>query len=766
AAVTILIYDWLLTFDREVEYIWKENWNVGKVLYILNRYVPAIDLTIHLNAFLNPNVGPAFCRPWFYIDVALAYFDVSIVVFLLVLRTIAIWERSRPISLLISLTGLFTMLSLAVFVIIVSIRLQVLSYPYIPIPGLLTGCYWVENVRFTALVWTCPMVFEAVVFMLTFWKAVDHLRNNVLMHMPLFKALYRDGFLYFFMIFAIALANLILLHVASPALGQLLLMFYRAGTSVMASRIILNVRGVLLDSQSVSVVLGSTSASGVGFVTGTGLTGETGETGDTEVTEATDVGSGTRGSGADEYEMGDKLVEGQDEYGEERDGGYESIAGTSTAVDACNSEGVALSLAFSRSQSQTYSGSGSHSHSRSPERSRRCSLAKPSSPISPSPASPSAEAPLVPTDLPASLPLPIRPSPSLSHSRHQSQSQSQSHPNSNSASQSRTHSHSRQHSSTRLSALRTFSDLTRAGALSQIRDQSQNQSHRRNASSTSAGGRKVNNGREADVDPAEEGEGVGKPAYGREGSGVKRTRHPVELEIEYGSGLRPQSYRDRYIDRTAIADIQREEREGRKRGERKSHWTELFPKPMLGGKRVRKSHYPGSPTSPGPRSRSHERDGDAKGPGRRLKGGVEGKGKGKVVEDEGEDVEDDGERPEEREDELRESDVGGGGRRRKTSVLDEPTSSASPHDTSHPHPHSLRDPEFSSSPLPPPPTHSHSTSQTQTQTLEELEMTERSPDAYSPHNTHLHPPPQPQGSSPHPPTHPHPNSYPSSPQTL
>ncbi|KAJ3781436.1 hypothetical protein GGU10DRAFT_336366 [Lentinula aff. detonsa] len=38
AALTILLYDCLLTFDNEVKYIWKSQWTIPKVLYLFAKY--------------------------------------------------------------------------------------------------------------------------------------------------------------------------------------------------------------------------------------------------------------------------------------------------------------------------------------------------------------------------------------------------------------------------------------------------------------------------------------------------------------------------------------------------------------------------------------------------------------------------------------------------------------------------------------------------------------------------------------------------------
>ena len=70
AFVMVLLYDYTLTFRREVDYIWWQAWSMvrflrntytsiderdnlplsqGKTLFLLNRYLPIIDLTVLVN---------------------------------------------------------------------------------------------------------------------------------------------------------------------------------------------------------------------------------------------------------------------------------------------------------------------------------------------------------------------------------------------------------------------------------------------------------------------------------------------------------------------------------------------------------------------------------------------------------------------------------------------------------------------------------------------------------------------------------------------
>jgi len=44
--LTILVHEWLILLNREVEYIWKSKWTISKIIYIITRYGPFIDVPI------------------------------------------------------------------------------------------------------------------------------------------------------------------------------------------------------------------------------------------------------------------------------------------------------------------------------------------------------------------------------------------------------------------------------------------------------------------------------------------------------------------------------------------------------------------------------------------------------------------------------------------------------------------------------------------------------------------------------------------------
>ncbi|KAJ7235113.1 hypothetical protein B0H12DRAFT_1238888 [Mycena haematopus] len=118
ALVAILLYDWLLTLQSEIEYIWMQRMSFGKVLYFLNRYLVIIDLVILLNSYANPiihgskKLRPGFylahdtndstsCVPWFHIDSWLGFISTVTIDTIMLIRTWALWHRSKKALVLL-----------------------------------------------------------------------------------------------------------------------------------------------------------------------------------------------------------------------------------------------------------------------------------------------------------------------------------------------------------------------------------------------------------------------------------------------------------------------------------------------------------------------------------------------------------------------------------------------------------------------------------------------------------------------------------------
>jgi len=48
------VHDWLVFLDCEVEHIWRKGWSVGKILFIITRYGPFLDMLTTVTSELDP----------------------------------------------------------------------------------------------------------------------------------------------------------------------------------------------------------------------------------------------------------------------------------------------------------------------------------------------------------------------------------------------------------------------------------------------------------------------------------------------------------------------------------------------------------------------------------------------------------------------------------------------------------------------------------------------------------------------------------------
>ncbi|KAG1810803.1 hypothetical protein EV424DRAFT_1349822 [Suillus variegatus] len=95
ASVTVLLFDFIITFDSEVRWTWGRGWGIIRIIFIVSRYLPFVSL-----------VMTVYCIRWLGIAAA---------ELLLVVRTYVVWGCDRRF---LALTLTFTtVVSVAVLVI-------------------------------------------------------------------------------------------------------------------------------------------------------------------------------------------------------------------------------------------------------------------------------------------------------------------------------------------------------------------------------------------------------------------------------------------------------------------------------------------------------------------------------------------------------------------------------------------------------------------------------------------------------------------------
>ncbi|KAG1834299.1 hypothetical protein DFJ58DRAFT_219148 [Suillus subalutaceus] len=177
AASVGVMYDWALTFGRELELIWRQRWSLMTFLYLSVRYagiahavmnilisVPTISMTDAVSLIINDELD------WMA-DIVNVILGVIMIV-----RLHAVYQRSRKV--LIFLVVIFLAIRIANAVMTVIITMQSSGEEFV-----LSGtyqCMFDSGGDFGflgSMTWILDIVWEVVALCLAVWIAVKHFRE-------------------------------------------------------------------------------------------------------------------------------------------------------------------------------------------------------------------------------------------------------------------------------------------------------------------------------------------------------------------------------------------------------------------------------------------------------------------------------------------------------------------------------------------------------------------------------------------------------------
>ncbi|KAF9791117.1 hypothetical protein BJ322DRAFT_1039880 [Thelephora terrestris] len=243
-ALTLLYYDYALTFDLELRLFWSQHsfkqW--GSILFFLNRYfgvighVPFIlQRVVRHNSALN-----RICKPFFPYRQILTFMMQTVIGSIFITRTYALYNRSRAV--LAGLTSLgFTAIAVSAYMLHQGIKHAMGSSFSGGNMNCLNSALSESEPWRLAVIWGSVMVFDFIVVVLTLVRVIYIKRrsgkNNALTHV-----LIRDGVMYYGVTTLAMLSTVIpLLHGAEKMRGVPVTMT-NILASVLASRLMLNLR--------------------------------------------------------------------------------------------------------------------------------------------------------------------------------------------------------------------------------------------------------------------------------------------------------------------------------------------------------------------------------------------------------------------------------------------------------------------------------------------------------------------------------------------
>ncbi|KLO16435.1 hypothetical protein SCHPADRAFT_887783 [Schizopora paradoxa] len=247
AGLPLLLYDTLIVFGDEVDFIWLQRWSLGKWAYILTRYWAFFDVIVLLWYYFGIGLSPDTCKTLYSTVSWSMTFGICMSSVVLIIRTYAIWGRNihvviflasfRIYQSFLSLTARFTVLIIKATIIGGGfLQKQTLdSFTYIPSPyPTIYNRSFITNIL--------GMAFELRVVLVSLYKGFQHW-----VHVQHCGPIRESGNL-IIIIFgrlteAISLANgTVSLTIHNSPYKSVLQMPLRVFHSIFASRLIINVR--------------------------------------------------------------------------------------------------------------------------------------------------------------------------------------------------------------------------------------------------------------------------------------------------------------------------------------------------------------------------------------------------------------------------------------------------------------------------------------------------------------------------------------------
>ncbi|TFK26983.1 hypothetical protein FA15DRAFT_246845 [Coprinopsis marcescibilis] len=237
--LSLYICEYFHQLELEIKLVWKAEWGFGNAIYIFARLLPFFDVPLVIFYRLYPKVPTLpnhVCDVLYKVETWCTVFGILATEAILAKMIYALTHRNQLIKwgLVIEMIA-FSIVGIALWAILLnSLRF---GPPVLPVP---TGCYVVEGKYLFAGIGFILLALNELVFMiLALGVGVSRYRRS---NSTLVAVLYRDGTFYYVFLFAVSLGEVIIILAGPPEYADLLTTFQRVMHSILAARVMLNVR--------------------------------------------------------------------------------------------------------------------------------------------------------------------------------------------------------------------------------------------------------------------------------------------------------------------------------------------------------------------------------------------------------------------------------------------------------------------------------------------------------------------------------------------
>ncbi|EJD42926.1 hypothetical protein AURDEDRAFT_114831 [Auricularia subglabra TFB-10046 SS5] len=232
AAAALVLYDALISADREVELVWRRRWDASKLLHLLTRASGLALLIANAAASLSAH-DAEFCKQYQYFNTALSQVLFTLVELVLAQRICTVYRHNRILRL-----SIFSLSSASITAQTVVIGLAFGMCKPEPqlLPQHATGCLSSDLPQQFAAYWWPPFILHTIVAILAVWHVGAVARRNAAVE-ALGTVVKHEGVLFFLAAWAVLLCELVFHHTGESMAARatalwVFAIFYKAGTGV------------------------------------------------------------------------------------------------------------------------------------------------------------------------------------------------------------------------------------------------------------------------------------------------------------------------------------------------------------------------------------------------------------------------------------------------------------------------------------------------------------------------------------------------------
>ncbi|KAF8694521.1 hypothetical protein AX14_002041 [Amanita brunnescens Koide BX004] len=170
-ALSLILYDYFLTLDDEIELFWARPWTIATYLFLWTRYCGMIFLIITFILITNVSDLHTVRTAWYVVEESLGTINTCVIELILVLRLYALYNCSHRFAQAAKVAFGIQLLLMTAY----GIYAMVVSLPFLG-TNVLDGLIYCEILNLSAIgtawmFWIPLLLFEAFILILTVRKA-------------------------------------------------------------------------------------------------------------------------------------------------------------------------------------------------------------------------------------------------------------------------------------------------------------------------------------------------------------------------------------------------------------------------------------------------------------------------------------------------------------------------------------------------------------------------------------------------------------------